>query len=99
MPAMFILLRCTGTLAIASVLALGLTVTKTTTKSMFQGKPIEMVTLKNKNGIELTAISYGGIITSLKAPDRAGKPADIVLGFDNLESYWADPPPPFFGAI
>jgi aldose 1-epimerase len=99
MPAMFILLRCTGALAIASAVALGLTVTKTTTKSIYQGKPIDMVTLKNKNGIELTAISYGGIITSLKVPDRAGKLADIVLGFDKPESYWADPPPPFFGAI
>jgi aldose 1-epimerase len=85
--------------AIVLTVALGLTVTKTTTKSTYQGKPIDMVTLKNKNGIELTAISYGGIITSLKVPDRAGKFADVVLGFDKLENYWADPPPPFFGAI
>ena len=76
-----------------------MTVNKTTTKSTYQGKPVEMVTLKNKNGIELTAISYGGIITSLKVPDRAGTFADVVLGFDTLENYWADPPPPFFGAI
>jgi aldose 1-epimerase len=99
MPAMLTLLRCTGIAAIASIVAFGMTVNKTTTKSTYQGKPVEMVTLKNKNGIELTAISYGGIITSLKVPDRAGKFADVVLGFDKLENYWADPPPPFFGAI
>jgi aldose 1-epimerase len=96
---MLTLLRCTGVAAIASTVAFGMTVTKTTTQSTYQGKPIEMVTLKNKSGIELTAISYGGIITSLKVPDRAGTFADVVLGFDKLENYWADPPPPFFGAI
>lgn len=85
--------------AIVSTAALGLTVTKTTTKSTYQGKPIEMVTLKNKNGIELTAMSYGGIITSLKVPDRAGQFADVVLGFDKPDTYWADPTPPFFGAM
>src|SRR6516164_9216976 len=85
--------------AIASTVAFGMTVNKTTTKSTYQGKPVEMVTLKNKNGIELTAISYGGIITSLKVPDRAGTVADVVLGFDKLENYWGDPPPPLFGAI
>ena len=99
MRAMLTLLRCTGIAAIASMVALGVTVNKTTTKSTYQGKPIEMVTLKNKNGIELQAISYGGIITSLKVPDRSGKFADVVLGFDTLENYWADPPPPYFGAI
>src|SRR6516165_10343873 len=99
MRAMLTLLRCAGIAAIASMVALGVTVNKTTTKSTYQGKPVEMVTLKNKNGIELTAISYGGIITSLKVPDRGGKLADVVLGFDKLENYWGDPPPPFFGAI
>jgi aldose 1-epimerase len=99
MPGMLTLVKGSVAAAIVSTVALGLTVTKTTTKSTYQGKPIEMVTLKNKNGIELTAISYGGIITSLKVPDREGKFADVVLGFDKLENYWADPPPPFFGAI
>lgn len=85
--------------AIISTAALGMTVTKTTTTSTYQGTPIETVTLKNKNGIELTAMNYGGIIMSLKVPDRAGHVADVVLGFDKPDSYWADPPPPFFGAI
>ena len=61
------------------------------------GKPVESFTLKNANGIELTAISYGGIITSLKTPDKAGKIADIVLGFNNMAGY--ETPPPYFGAI
>jgi aldose 1-epimerase len=74
-------------------------VTKTTTTAKFQGKAIDEVTLKNSHGVEIHAVSYGGIITSLKVPDRAGTPGDIVLGFDTPDSYGADPPPPFFGAI
>lgn len=38
-------------------------------------------------GIELSAITYGGIITSLRVPDRHGRWADVVLGFDRLDSY------------
>ena len=83
----------------AGTLLLGSSVTKTTTKSMFQGKPVEMATLKNSHGIELQVINYGGIITSLKVPDRNGTAADIVLGFDRPDTYWADPTPPYFGAI
>ena len=48
-------------------------------------------------GIEIKAITYGGIITSLRVPDRAGKTDDIVLGFDTLDGYLTDHP--FFGAI
>jgi aldose 1-epimerase len=65
--------------------------------TMPDGKPVEQFTLTNSNGIELKAIGYGGIITSLRVPDRAGKLDDVVLGFDRLENYLQDHP--FFGAI
>jgi aldose 1-epimerase len=61
------------------------------------GKPVERFTLTNANGIELKAIGYGGIITSLRVPDRTGKIDDIVLGFDKLDGYLKDHP--FFGAL
>ena len=61
------------------------------------GHDIEVFTLKNTSGIEVKAITYGGIITSLKTPDRSGAMADIVLGFDALDRYLADHP--YFGAI
>jgi aldose 1-epimerase len=64
---------------------------------MPDGNAVERFTLTNANGVELKAISYGGIITSLRVPDRNGRLDDIVLGFDNLESYLKDDP--FFGAI
>jgi aldose 1-epimerase len=61
------------------------------------GQPVEQLTLTNKNGVEVRAITYGGIITSIKTPDRAGTTGDIVLGFDSIDGYLAGHP--YFGAI
>lgn len=65
--------------------------------TMPDGQPIEVFTLTNARGVEVRAITYGGIITSIKVPDRAGRMADIVLGFDSIEGYFKDHP--YFGAI
>lgn len=61
------------------------------------GRAVERFTLTSAGDLALEAISYGGIITSLCVPDRDGRLADIVLGFDRLEDYLKDDP--FFGAI
>jgi aldose 1-epimerase len=42
-------------------------------------------------------MTYGAIVTELHVPDRQGRPADVVLGFDTLEGYLAEHP--YFGAI
>ena len=64
---------------------------------MPDGRAVEVFTLTNANGIEVRAITYGGIITSVRVPDRHGTFGDIVLGFDALEPYLKGHP--FFGAI
>ena len=61
------------------------------------GKAVEIYTLTNAHGLEMRVITYGGIITSLKVPDRAGHLDDVVLGFDTLDGYLKDSP--YFGAI
>jgi aldose 1-epimerase len=61
------------------------------------GTPVDVITLENANGLEVRAITYGGIIVSLKVPDREGQFADIVLGHDNLAGYLSASP--YFGAI
>jgi len=61
------------------------------------GTPVEVYTLTNANGVEVKAITYGCIITSIRTPDRTGKVADIVLGFDSLDGYLKDSP--YFGAV
>ena len=61
------------------------------------GEAVNLYTLTNGKGMEVTISNYGGIVTSLKTPDRTGTSADIVLGFDSLDGYLK--PGPYFGAI
>jgi aldose 1-epimerase len=61
------------------------------------GTEVSLYTLKNKSGMEVQITNYGGVIHSLKVPDRNGKIDDVVLGFDTLAEYEA--PGPYFGAI
>ncbi|RIA43680.1 aldose 1-epimerase [Hephaestia caeni] len=49
--------------------------------------PIEAVTLTNDRGVSARIITYGATLQSLSAPDRAGKSADVLLGYDDLASY------------
>ncbi|WP_291845932.1 aldose epimerase family protein [Lutibacter sp.] len=58
---------------------------------------VDSYTLKNENGMELTVITYGGIITSLKVPNKNQVLEDVVLGYDSLVHYTRKNP--YFGAI
>jgi aldose 1-epimerase len=53
----------------------------------FNGKPVEAFTLINRNGLKARVMSHGARLIELQAPDRGGRLADIVLGFDDLKSY------------
>ncbi len=53
------------------------------------GEPVQGFVLKNGNGYAAKLISYGARLTEFHMPDRHGKLADIVLGFDDLDSYIA----------
>lgn len=61
------------------------------------GTEVQVFTLTNKNGIKLRAMTYGAIVLSLETPDKQGKTADIVLGYNTLTEYIKDTP--YFGAI
>lgn len=61
------------------------------------GTPVTLFTLTNPSGVELRAMTYGGIILSLKVPDRDGVLGDVVLGYDDLGGYLEETP--YFGAI
>ena len=66
------------------------------------GQPVELFTLRNAKGAEATIMTYGGIVTSLKMPDRNGNFGDVVLGFDTLDGYTSDSylrGCPYFGAL
>jgi aldose 1-epimerase len=73
-------------------------VTRETDRALVDGKAIERFTIVNASGVEVTAITYGGIITSWRVPDRKGQMADIVLGYDDPAEYIKNNSP-YFGAI
>ncbi len=60
-------------------------------------KNVDLFTLTNKNGMVTKITNFGGIVTQLYTPDRQGKLANVVLGFEDLKGYLGDHP--YFGAI
>lgn len=65
------------------------------------GTPVEIYTLSD-GGYEARISTYGGVVVSLKIPDRSGKSADVVLGFDGVDGYVSNfngSSDAFFGAI
>lgn len=55
------------------------------------GTAIEAVTLSNAKGVSARIISFGATLQKLMVPDRAGKLADVELGYDDVQTY-ADAP-------
>jgi aldose 1-epimerase len=64
--------------------------------TLADGTPVERYVLRN-DLLEVAVLSYGGIVQSLQAPDRDGRPADVVLGFDDVRRY--QEASPYFGAL
>ena len=60
------------------------------------GREVAAVTLTNAHGVSARLIAYGASIQSVVLPDRAGKLADVALGYATIEDYVAKPQ--FFGA-
>ncbi|MCA1685574.1 MAG: galactose mutarotase, partial [Planctomycetia bacterium] len=60
------------------------------------GKPVALYTLSNGK-VTARVMTYGATVTELIVPDRDGKPADVVLGFDDLKGY-ESPANAYFGA-
>ena len=72
-------------------------VEKTSFGRLPDGSEVERYTLRNAKGAVAKIITYGATLTELWMPDRSGKNADVVLGFDNFAGYAGDHP--YFGAI
>jgi aldose 1-epimerase len=53
------------------------------------GNQVDLYTLTNAAGMEVRITTYGATVVSLAVPDRNGKPADVVLGYDSLKDYIA----------
>jgi aldose 1-epimerase len=61
------------------------------------GADVALHTLSNAKGMKVTITPWGATVVSIQVPDRNGKMADVVLGFDSLEGYLGSNP--YFGAI
>ena len=61
------------------------------------GKPVEIYTLQNDNGMVVRIMTYGGIIQAVKVPDKNGQMGDVALGYDTLDGYLTNSP--YFGAL
>ena len=62
------------------------------------GKWINLYTLTNKAGMEVSITNYGGRIVSVMVPDKKGEFKDVVLGFDNIQDYFPENNQTDFGA-
>jgi len=63
----------------------------------FEGKKVDIYTLTNADQVEIKITNYGGIVTSIKLPDKNGKFDDVALGYNNLQEYINNNP--YFGCI
>jgi len=61
------------------------------------GQDVDIYTLTNSKGMEVKILTYGGIIQSVKVPDKSQRLGNVTLGFDNLDDYVSSSP--YFGCI
>lgn len=89
--AALLLLSCVAFAAAQSV-------TKVSYGKTADGQNVDLYTLRNTKGVEAKITNYGGILVSLKVPDRYGNFDDVVLGFNDLDSYLTKNDP-YMGAL
>ncbi|MEU6282169.1 aldose epimerase family protein [Streptomyces sp. NPDC047028] len=65
--------------------------------TLSDGTKVHRWTLQ-RAGTRVEVLTYGGIVRSAEVPDRDGRPANVVLGFADLDGYLAHPEP-YFGAL
>jgi aldose 1-epimerase len=53
----------------------------------YEGWPVTEYVLTNSKGASARLIDYGAIVTHLYMPDKNGKLADVVIGFDDVKRY------------
>src|SRR5437899_6864767 len=95
---LYLAVTCSAIILVLNLSASGQAkVTKESFGKTPDGQDADIYTLTNSGGAEIKITNYGGIVTSLKVPDRNGRLDDIVLGFDNLDTYLKGSP--YFGAI
>ena len=91
------LLGCTSAKNSPSASASAGSITREPFGETKDGVAVSLFALRNANGVEARICNYGGLVISLKVPDRNGKMGDVVLGYDKLAGYLKETP--YFGAM
>ncbi|RST31433.1 galactose mutarotase [Sphingomonas ginkgonis] len=85
----------TGALLAAAVSLPGAASAATVSRAPFgtlpDGSRVEIVTLTGANGVRARIMTYGATLQALEVPDRAGRRADVELGYDRLDDYVTHP--------
>ena len=92
-----VLLACGGSVSASARPLASSTITQSSFGQTPSGIAVNLYTMRNRAGMEVRITNYGGIVTSLTAPDRHGRYADVVLGYDTLDQYLKASP--YFGAM
>ena len=71
----------------SSTSALAATATASDFGRLQNGETVQAITLANSHGVKAKILAFGATLQSLIVPDRNGHPADVVLGFDDLDGY------------
>ncbi|WP_375186656.1 aldose epimerase family protein [Sphingobium yanoikuyae] len=82
-------------LSLASGTAMAADASRAPAGKLADGTAIETITLSNSQGVSAKILSYGATLQSLSGPDKDGKSADVLLGYDDLAGYVDHPN--FFG--
>ncbi|WP_145203074.1 aldose epimerase family protein [Sphingobium sp. B2] len=75
------------TLALTSGAALAAEASRAPAGTLADGTAVEVISLTNKQGISARILTYGATLQSLSMPDKHGKTADVLLGYDDLKDY------------
>jgi len=78
-------------LVMASTSALAAEASRAPAGQLPDGTAVEPITLANSHGVSAKILTYGATLQSLTGPDRDGRQADVLLGYDDLGGYLARP--------
>lgn len=100
MKKIFLVLFCAGLLACGEKKTDDISlIDKSAFATTIEGKEVSLYTLDSGNGLVAQVTNYGGRIVSLWAPDKNGKHADVVLGFESIDKYINNEGERFLGPV
>jgi aldose 1-epimerase len=76
-----------GFMAMVAAQADAATARRDSAGTLADGTAVEAVTLSAANGVSARVLTYGATLQAFSGPDRNGKVADVLLGYDDAKDY------------